>query len=53
MMDKEKCKTCGGAMIRGETINSGNAMYQVFYCKQCESKITKCMGVNNNKNKDL
>lgn len=34
-MTLEKCKKCGGNLIKKNIINSGNTKFQLWRCKNC------------------
>lgn len=41
-----KCGKCGNEMAKGNVMNSGNAKYETFVCKECGEKKTVCSGIN-------
>ena len=42
---KLKCAKCKIEMLKTGDLHSGSSVYEVYQCRACNSKITRCTGI--------
>ena len=40
-----ECPKCGGKVVQGGVIKSGNSQYQIWKCEACDHEKMECIGL--------